>query len=105
AETTPTQRRTRRTIRLPSGGRQFRRRLHAGLRRRGTLKFAASAHLACRTRRTWVALGPGGRDGRPEGEHERDGPGVAEVRSQSPHAERTAGRTPPFPPGPDEHAR
>lgn len=29
---------------------------------------------------------------------------MAEVRSQSPHAERTAGRTPPFPPGPDEHA-
>ena len=29
---------------------------------------------------------------------------MAEVRSQSPHAERTAGRTPPFPPGPDEQA-
>ena len=97
AATTPAQKRMPATIRPQPGDRQ------PMIGCRSAPKSAASAHSACRICLTWVAFATGGRDGRPEGEHERDGPGLAEVRSQSPHAERTAGRTPPLPIGSDEH--
>jgi lipopolysaccharide/colanic/teichoic acid biosynthesis glycosyltransferase len=40
-----------------------------------------------------------------DGEHERDGPGLAEVRSQGPHVEGTAQTTPPLPPAATEGPR
>src|SRR4051812_31667108 len=53
-------------------------------------------NLACIRPVTWVTLFRG-RMSRPRiGEHERDGPGLAEVRSQLPQAERTTRLTPSF---------